>query len=434
MPYLTPPDLPEGDDCRPLFIPASTDWLALFGGALTELTKAYNWEDSGGLSIDDTLAKMNDIINQWYAEVCSTACELPGGYRVIRVNADGHLEQIGDDGEWTPTTDDYEIPPPEAREGGTEDDQKCLAAKNAANVLEALYESLSDSWASELSTDEAILAFIAVLVAQVGFAFAPIVWAIVIPLLAFFALVYEALAYLTADLWDEDFTQKLECMLLNCASDDAGVVTFDYQCVQDHLYALATEDGFNELQTRLNLQLAYILQFIGGIDALNLAGATTAITDDDCDFCVGDWCCRQDFEVTDAGWEVNPAIPIGAWTMGTGWHDASNPGGGRLLELYIEYDPPVFIRNIAWDVDVHSNTNGNGFVKVNGSTVSGSTWSGEFNGLFHHGATINDSVSNLLIAVGNGGSTVGAGGTFEIPFIQIAGTGNPKVDPCDDCL
>jgi len=70
MPYLTPQDLPEGDDCRPLSIPASTEWLALFGGALTELTKKYNWQDSGGLTVDETVEKMTEIIDAWYTESC----------------------------------------------------------------------------------------------------------------------------------------------------------------------------------------------------------------------------------------------------------------------------------------------------------------------------------------------------------------------------
>jgi len=433
MPYLTPAELPEDDACRPLFIPDNTEWLALFGGALTELTKTWNWEDSGGLTVDETVSKMMEIINDWYSETC-VDCETPGGYRIIRIGTDGHLEEIGDDGEWTPTTGDYVIPSPDAREGGSPDDQICLAAKNAVNVLQLLYENWTTSWDEELSLDEAITAAIEFIVTALGFAFAPIAWAIAAFLLPVFIAFYAAMEYLTADLWDENFSKQITCFLQDCATNTDGVVTFDWDCVVNHLNSLADSFELTETQIRLYLQVMYLLYFIGGVDGLNLAAATTEITNDDCSFCIEDWCCRQDFEATDAGWTVNPSIPIGDWTMGTGWHDASNPGGGRLLELYIEFDPPVFIRNIAWDIDVHSNTNGNGFVQVNGSTVTGSTWSGEFNGLFHHGTDINDSVDTLLIAVGNGGSTVGTGGTFEIPFIQIAGSGEPMVDPCDECV
>src|SRR5262245_18703031 len=114
MPYLTPQELPETDDCRSLSIPANSEWLALFGGALTEFTKEWNWEYSGGLTIEETVQKMNEIINNWYANPCA-ACTTPGGYRVIRIGANGHLEQLDESGDWTPTTDDYYIPPPEAR-------------------------------------------------------------------------------------------------------------------------------------------------------------------------------------------------------------------------------------------------------------------------------------------------------------------------------
>lgn len=54
MPYLTP-DTPPDDlmVCRRLKIPAHSDWLALVDGALSELTKAYNFEQFGTASVDD---------------------------------------------------------------------------------------------------------------------------------------------------------------------------------------------------------------------------------------------------------------------------------------------------------------------------------------------------------------------------------------------
>lgn len=303
MPYLTPQDLPEDDECRPLSIPASSEWLALFGGALTELTMTWNWQYSGGLTVDETVDKMKEIVSAWYTVACA-ACTVPGGYLVARINPSGHMEVLDENGDWAEPTGEYFIPSPEAREGGTDADQKCLAAKNAVNVLNILYESLSDSWSEELSTDEAIVAFIAALVAAVGFAFAPIVWAAVTPILFVFGLVYEALAYLTADIWDEDYTDKLVCAFLACATNDAGVVTFDWDCLQIKLQGLAEEGGFNEIQARLNLQIAYILSFIGGIDALNLAARTTDITDDDCSGCDLNWCYNAVFDDTTDPWTL----------------------------------------------------------------------------------------------------------------------------------
>jgi len=284
MPYLTPQELPEDDVCRPLSIPADTEWLALFGGALTELTKTYNWEDSGGLSIEDTVAKMVEIINNWYDAGCQ-ACTTPGGYRITRINAEGHLEQLDPEGEWIPAEDDYQLPPPEAREGGSEEDQICLAAKNAVNVLQQLYEEWTSYWDAELSLDEAITAFIEFVSGILGFAFAPIVWSIVAFLLPIFIAFYAAMEYLTADLWDENFSMQMACFLQECATDTDGVVTFDWDCFVTRLNTLADSFGLTEVQIRLYLQVMYLLYFIGGVDGLNLAGATTDITNDDCSFC-----------------------------------------------------------------------------------------------------------------------------------------------------
>lgn len=285
MPYLTPNEIPEGDICRPLVIPLASDWLAFFGGALTELTKAYNWEKEGTLTVAETVEKMQEIVDAWYSGVCS-ACLLPGGYRVIRIGATGRLEQLTAGGEWEDATDDYAIPPPAARTGGTETDQICLAAKNAVNVLQTLYESLSDSYANDLTENEALTAFIALLIALTGFAFAPIAWAIAAFFLAIFEVLYSALRYLTADLWDEDVSAQLVCFLIECANNDAGVVTFNWDCLMEKLNSMADGFGLTEVQLRLYVQISYLLYFIGGVDGLNLAARTTEITDDVCEECV----------------------------------------------------------------------------------------------------------------------------------------------------
>jgi len=422
VPFLTPQELPEDDNCRPLSIPANSEWLALFGGALTELTLRWNWEYSGGLTVDETLAKMNEIINNWYTVPCA-ACTIPGGYRVIRITADGHIEELNESGDWQPGTDDYYIPPPESREGGEPTDQICLAAKNAVNVLNLLYESLSDSWSAELSVDDAVLAFIAVIVAAVGFAFAPIIWAVVIPLIAFFEVVYRLLEYLTADLWDEDFTDKLVCLFKDCASNDAGVVTFDFQCLQDGLNGLAITPVFTETQARLNIQLAYIINFIGGIDSLNLAGRTTAITDDNCDDCV--WCIEYDFELTDGGFTLWASSPYGTWVSGTGWRGTSIGGNGT--GLYIEKaDDEYFILSAEIDFEVNSNTNGNGFLQAQSGAGNNNLilWSAKNNGSYTLSYAGNATTDNLRYAQGNGDSGV-VGNNFTLKKLRLCGTG-PK--------
>jgi len=319
VPFLTPQDLPEGDVCRPLSIPASSEWLALFGGVLTELTKSYNWEYSGGLTVEETLAVMNERINDWYFTAC-TNCTTPGGYRVIRIGAGGHLEQLNESGDWEDATDEYHIPPPEERTEGTEADQVCLAAKNAVNVLAQLYENLSESFAEELSSDEALVAFIAAAVAIVGFEFAPITWGIAALGFVFFEALFKALEFITADLWTEDFTSQLTCTLQNCAINTDGVVTFDWDCFNDAMNEQANDFGLTDTQLRLYIQVGYILYFIGGGDALNLAGRTTEITNDDCSFCGGSWTYLWDFTLSDGGWvNCSPAGGEAVWVDGQGW-------------------------------------------------------------------------------------------------------------------
>jgi len=290
MPYLTPDEIPEDDVCRPLSIPASTDWLAFFGGALTELTKKYNWQQWGAVSVDDTVAKMQEIIDNWYGIPCAS-CELPEGGSIIRIGADGRIEELVG-GEWiNPVDGDYYIPPPAAREGGTETDQICLAAANAVNALHTLYESLSDSWNGDLDNAEAATAFVGVLVGIVGFAAAPIAFGITAFFLPIFAALYTGLEYLFADLWDEDVSQQIECFLVQCAINTDGVVTFDWDCFTGKLNSLANGFSLTAEQVRLYIQISYLLYCIGGIDMLNLAGRTEAITEADCDPCLA-WCYR----------------------------------------------------------------------------------------------------------------------------------------------
>jgi len=320
VPYLTPQELPEGDVCRPLSIPDDSEWLALFGGALTELTKSWNWEYSGGLTVDETIEKIQEIIDIWY-EGCQP-CTYPGGIRIIRVGSNGRLEMLDDNGEWVEPTGDYIIPPPDAREGGTEQDQICLASKNAVNVIRILYEEWTEAWASELTLDEAIVAVIAALVAIPAFVlFAPIAAAIALGIAGFLEIMFELIETLTSDLWDEAFNDELTCLFQSCASNDAGVVTFDWNCLNDKINQRINEFSLTDEQLRLYGQLGYLFFFIGGTDGINLAGSTTEITDDDCSMCDDGWCIYFDFTTDDYGWTVYSGV--GSYVPGVGFqsHD-----------------------------------------------------------------------------------------------------------------
>jgi len=350
MPWLTPDSIPEGDDCRPLSIPASSDWLALVSGALTELTKPYNWQQFGALTVDETVAKMQEIVDAYYSSPCA-ACITPGGYRVTRINENGTLDELDTDGNWQPATDEYHIPPPEPREDGTEADQICLAAKNAVNVLAALYENLTDSWNENLDAAEAGTAFILGATALVGFEFAPITWSIVAFLTPVFAALYSALEFIGADIWDENVSNQIVCFLVECADNDAGVVTFGWDCFMNKLNSLVDTFALTDEQLRLYLQIAYMLYFMGGADALNLAGRTTAISDDDCSFCEPDTC-SEDSDFTDGGqhdWNIlagraTPTVGVGLVAVWNGSYEEleiyKSCDGDTLNAVYIGFDFP----------------------------------------------------------------------------------------------
>jgi len=66
--WLTPDEPPDNKTfVRRLFIPADVKWLALFDGALNELTKVYNWTQHGELTPQET-ADLMDAIYQRYVE------------------------------------------------------------------------------------------------------------------------------------------------------------------------------------------------------------------------------------------------------------------------------------------------------------------------------------------------------------------------------
>jgi len=283
--YLTPDNVPEDSQCRMLKIPNSTAWLSVFMGALYPLTLPESWQQYGTLTPEEAAQAALNVIWDAYDvanQDCYGNCSLPvSGSRILRLNTiTGKLEEL-DLGEWTTPAGDYAVPPITPREGGTPADQRCLAAANAAHVLELLYESITDSISSELEVAEALTAMIEAFIAAVGWEFAPIAAGLAAVFLVVFAVVYAVVALIGADLWDSTFTDVLVCALYNCSSNTDGVVTFDWPCVQNAL--AAGTDALNFDQLRLFNQLNFIIQVIGGADGLNLAGATTAITSATCD-------------------------------------------------------------------------------------------------------------------------------------------------------
>jgi len=423
MPWLTPDSIPEDDDCRPLSIPADSVWLALVSGALTELTQKYNWQKFGTLTVDETVAKMQEIVNGYYTDPCA-ACTTEGGYRVTRISPSGHFEQLDDAGNWVDGTDEYHIPPPEARTDGTPPDQNCLAAKNAVNVLEQLYENLTDSWNSDLDDAEAITAFILGAIALVGFEFAPITWSIVAFMTPVFTLLYTALEFIGADLWDEAVSNQITCFLLDCVVNTDGVVTFDWDCFMLKLQSPLDTFGLTEEQLRLYLQIAYMLYFIGGVDGLNLAGRTTEITDDDCAMCDEHWCWKTDATSDFGDWTAEswPGTSFPPSWDGDFWNSGEAPPRVSYVWVSREFTPSTVT-----DAALVNSLGVTGSIWINGD---GSLFSGTK--IWESGTYIGGTYSDVerfdLII-----STVDAGmPPFVLEYAQFAGDGdNPfGLDNC----
>lgn len=321
MPYLTPQALPESDDCRSLSIPADTEWLALFGGALTELLFTWNWEQSeGGITVSETIGVIQPIIDAWYASQCG--CELPDGDAIIRIDENGNYQQLID-GTWQDPQGDYAIPPTPAREEPTAQERRCAAAANAANVLELLYEDVTDSFSDQIGYAAAIFE----LSLTIGVLLAPPLGLAARSFLAIFTIVFRELfdlsAFITADTWTSGFTEKLTCLLLNNVQDVDGVEYFNYDNVIGDLLRNADVYDFEGSDLLLAGQVIYLLNIIGrqGLDA---AGATTGVGAPDCDLC-DQWVRCEDFSVSAWSWA---AVNVDSWgdraTYSGGWNAVLN--------------------------------------------------------------------------------------------------------------
>jgi len=64
MPYLTADNIPDDTICYVVRIPADSFAVAAFMGAVSELTKAYNWEEFGEMTPDEMAASWLIVYEQ----------------------------------------------------------------------------------------------------------------------------------------------------------------------------------------------------------------------------------------------------------------------------------------------------------------------------------------------------------------------------------
>jgi len=284
------------------------------------------------------------------------------------------------DGEWVEPQGENAFPAIPARTEPTPDERKCLAAANAANVLQIGYESLADSFAEGATQAEAIINLIAAF-AVLWFWFAPILNGLVLLLAGFLELVINAFEYVTVDAWDATFTDLVRCALYECAHDDGDIVTFDFQCVLTNLSDKTIGGDWTEIRLRAAVQLTYLLYILGGADFLAQAGGTTAITSADCDDCEHVWCYTVNFEDYDGGLTVAFG---GTWLSGTGWKPTDVTSGNSYRDIELQLD---------LGAEYHITSIGMGFDYTKGSFASGgfNAW-----GIWAGNADPFDGASNVL--------------------------------------
>jgi len=241
-----------------------------------------------------------------------------------------------DGGEWVTPTGDYTIPPLNPRTEPTDDEKRCAAAANAANVMEQLYEQLADEYAAN---HDLALFFLAIGAGIATLFLPPLGLAAASFLAASSILVAEgffAFAFLTADVWTGDFTDQFTCILLDHATVEGdGSVTFDLNAVVNQLTnELAFQPDLTLASQRLCLQVGTILKYVGA-DGLNYAGSTTEVSEDECNFCdcLGtsvDFAAGTQGFVNDA-WDTFAAV--GTWMsniFGVGWYADTSGGSNQI--------------------------------------------------------------------------------------------------------
>lgn len=445
MPYLTPDEIPEDDDCRPLSIPASSDWLAIVSGALTELTKPYNWQAFGAVTVDEAVERMQAMVDAYYADPCGQ-CVTPEDTPVFRVNLDGEIEQL-DNGSWIAPSGEWALPTLTERSEPTEEERICMASRNAAAVLAGMYEAVSDQYNTEVDPYLGMAALAIAAGIALAFPFAPIVGAILLFIEVPFAVFYFTIEALSADLWDEAFTDKLVCLLQSVAVADGDFVLFDFEALITRLGEGTNLFDPTATELRLFFQVDFLLRTIGS-DGLNLAGATTGVAEGDCLVCEPTWCYMWDFTVDAGNWTIYPGQPGSLTASGyeTGLTFVSgDPTRGREQTIieFLGFDNTVEITGI--NVFVNSTLGNvsaaglaNGIYKNNFATAL--TTGAPFNGIadvsYSDPTDIYPASSFQVIIVAGGCDGCGdPGGNAIITGIQMTGRGDlpTEFEGGEDC-
>lgn len=426
--WLTPDNIEEADTlCRPLSIDRSL--AAYVTGALLPLTQPWNWEQHGTMTAQEASELFTVMLENWVTE-CNEGCicEVPLdedfgielNIRIIRRSATGHTQELVD-GEWVTPTGDYEVPPIPEREEALEVDRLCLAAANAAFVLESVYEEVTDAIAIELSAASVFGAIFDAAIALVG------VWAgptaaghAAFAKTAFDAFVQTADA-LGSDVWNAAFTDELTCFLHEFAQSDGNVVTFEFPQMRAAVFDEFLNAG-GELDTDRALlwgQVGYLMDLLaaGGIDT---AGSTTAVTEYDCIPC-DDFCYFYNLGTNNGGFQHIAPFTLGTWTPGGGWL-GSFLNSASQRNVYIEklFDN-TYVREFTFGYDKAAGSGANNATQIawyrDGALIGQDTTNAVGIDMFRT-FTVDDVIDRIIFS-GNTGTTAAVLGVESLTVIGV---------------
>jgi len=139
MPYLTPDTPPDDTRCFRLNVPNDITWVGIVKGALSELIKAYNFEEFGSATPEETAQRFLQMYDEFVFEECDMAACCFDNPPLTRITSDGVFQSSTDGG--TTWADDPARDPRNqttllAPVAGEPTDTKCKAANNVVSYLE----------------------------------------------------------------------------------------------------------------------------------------------------------------------------------------------------------------------------------------------------------------------------------------------------------
>ena len=278
------------------FMPSFGDELIPFryGGGLRKITICRDVPESEECMLEDVWQGEENPCELWKRvdgedmQFANLALCAPS-YRL----GENGMEVSNDGGE---TWESVELPEVQAR-NGTSENNRCIASANAAAVLQAMHYEVCSKYSATVPVLWIATAIAAFLLSLFGG---------VIGAAAFVSVIAPLLLYssaLTNTAFDSAVYEELKCILFCAATDNDGIVEFDFEQVQAEVtsrYSVAN------IWNVIGVYLLVVDAWQGGAEGLKRAGATTSVTTDTCECvdCPGEWCRRYTFFGTTDGWTL----------------------------------------------------------------------------------------------------------------------------------